>query len=323
MNQQQKNDIRDLILNPSEIGTAIVNWAEFNASHPGITWGIPTLDEKIIPLRPGKVCGLVARPGNCKTTLMAALAKREALRLQATKTTKECVVYVTLEQLAEEIESFFISDGDISASDIAWNRVNLDTIRRKALERADLPLYLIGYSHLRAGSSQPKMTLNNVLNAIESMEADYHVKPTLVCIDYMQIIPVQGFSSKIEQMEQAPKLVKQLALRLGVPIVVGVQASRAVDDLKIKIPAMAHAQWGSAIEQACDVLFGMWRPAVTEEVGTIIRLRNKDYTVTPHLFLMRMLKQRGDDGRWTWALNFQPQYLKLEEREQDLYADDY
>jgi len=80
----------------------------------------------------------------------------------------------------------------------------------------------------------------------------------------------------------------------------------------------------SAIEQTADKFFGLWRPWLTEphfdEGGreTHVTVDNHEYPVRPELLLMQMLKQRFEDGRWTWALRFQPQYLKLCALETDI-----
>ncbi len=131
---------------------------------------------------------------------------------------------------------------------------------------------------------------------------------------------MDGYRDRVKRVTEVPPLVKELALRVGVPAVCGVQAARDVDDLKMPIPEMRHAQWASSIEQAADKLFSLWRPYRTYgEEGEPIRLSKTGaaHLITPELTVMRMLKQRMDDGRHTWTLYFAPQYMKLAEMEQE------
>lgn len=313
----KKDDFSLLLNTPGQLATNYVKWAERIHEHPGITWGIPAIDRRVIPMRPGDLVGLVGRPGAGKSCLLAYLAKREAANIIGRKAVKrEVVVYATWESSAEEIENFWMSSGEYSASDVAWGRVPLDVIRSKMAKRASMPIFTIGYSIANAGKLQPRMTLPAVLGAIETMERDYSLKPTLLLFDYLQLIPIAGARNRVEQVLEAPPRIKELALRVGAPAVCGIQASRDVDRRRDKIPEPDDCQWGSSIEQAADKLFGLWRPIKTEgRDAEPIEFRGKLLPITENLFFLRMIKQRWEQGRHTWALYFSPQYLRLAELE--------
>lgn len=308
---------RVLVNTPAELASQFSAWYDNLQAHPGVPWGIPALDKAIIPMRPGDLVGLVARPGHGKSSMLAYLARAEAKRIiERGAQDTEVVVYVTWESSAEELETFFLSDGTFSATDIAWGRVAPGDLKHKLLKRAALPIWTIGHSIARAGKPMPRMTIPAVLGAIESMQADYGVKPVLLLFDYLQLIPVEGAASRMDQVLEAPPRIKELALRVGAPAVCGVQASREVDSLKVKIPQPQHCQWGSSIEQAADKLFGLWRPWKTEEHDSPpIEINGKSVVITENLLIMQMTKQRMDNGRESFALFFAPQYLKLAQME--------
>lgn len=310
----------DVLLNtPGQIAQQYGQWYRKILDNPGVPWGIPSIDNKVIPARPGDLIGLAARPGNGKSSLMAYLARAESKRIlgrtEKDPKNNEVVVYITWESSAEEIETFFMSDGEFSASDVSWGRVPYEAVARKLAKRASIPIWIIGHSIERAGQPMPRMTLPSVLNCIEHMERDYGKRPTLLLFDYLQLIPVQGAADRVSQVLESPPLIKELAQRVGVPAVCGVQASREVDTLKVKIPQKHHMQWGSSVEQAADKLFGLWRPWTTEQPDDEpIEIAPGQFApIKPDLLVMQMLKQRGDDGRFTWGLHFAPQYLRLEE----------
>ena len=246
MTTNKNRDNFDILVNsPAELSAAYASWYKQTLTNPGIPWGIPAIDKYVIPMRPGDLVGLVARPGHGKSSLMAYLARAEAKRIvERGKAGEEVIVYVTWESSAEEVETFFLSDGRWSASDIAWGRVPYEDIARRLVKRAQFPVWTIGHSIAKAGRPMPRMTLPAVLGAIESMQADYGIRPVLLLFDYLQLIPVANARNRIEQVLEAPPLIKELAMRVGVPAVCGVQASRQVDERKWKVPQPYDCQWG-------------------------------------------------------------------------------
>jgi len=312
----QLPDYRTLVHSPNDLAAEYVEWAERIQTEDGIRFGVPAIDKMVIPMRAGDLVSFVARPGHGKTSLLAYFAREQARRIQARNGgSPEVVVYVTWEQSAEELEAFFAADGQSSVSDIAWGRADLEAIRRYAVKRAGVPIWVIGHGIGRAGQKTPRMTPDVVLGAIETMREDYGVKPALMLFDYMQLIPVDNYRDRVQQVTEVPHRIKELALRIGAPALVGVQASRDVDNRTEKIPEMRDAQWASSIEQTCDKVFGLWRPYQTEEEGKTIELGADRFTVNEHLLIVRMLKQRGDRGRYTWGMYFDPAYLKLAQLE--------
>lgn len=314
MRTRETANIRQLVNTPADLATNFGAWYDGIKSNPGITWGIPVIDKAVIPMRPGDLVGLIARPGHGKSSLLAYLARTEARRIvERGAAAREVVVYVTWESSAEEIETFFISDGEFSATDVAWGRVPKDVITKRLLKRAGFPVWTIGHSVARAGQPMPRMTLPAILEAIESMESDFGVKPTLLLFDYLQLIPIEKAATRVDQVLEAPPRIKELALRIGAPAVCGVQAAREVDTLRVKIPQPHHCQWGSSIEQAADKLFGLWRPWKTEDHSAPpIEVNPGQFApITEDLLVMQLVKQRMDSGRAAFALHFAPQYLKL------------
>lgn len=319
MVDKMRGKARMLIHTPAELASEHLAWARHNKSVPGIPWGVPSVDRKMIPMRPGDLVGIMGRPGHGKSSVMAALARGESSRIiERGAEASEAVVTVTWESSAEELENFFIADENASASDVAWGRADIDYLERKAVKRARVPIWVIGHGIGRVSVDTPRMTVDVVYNAIESMKEDYGVTPTLVLLDYVQIIPVANASERTAQVSEAVIRAKELAQRAGVPIVMGVQARREVDDYKLPIPEKGDAQYSSAIEQTCDKLFALWRPAISP--GFENKLIEVEGCVAPvevskRLMILRMLKQRFEDGRFTWALHFAPEYLTLCELE--------
>ncbi len=312
-----KTSYRDLVHTPAELAVEHVAWAEHIKSDPGVTFGIQAIDKIVLPMRGGDLVSIIARPTMGKTSLMATFAREHARKLQALGAAGKdrAVVYVTWEQSAEELEAFFQADGKTTISDIAWGRVSIDALQAKAVKRAGVPIWVIGHGIGRAGKPTPRMTPDVVLGAIETMKIDFGITPSLMLFDYMQLIPVANAKDRMQQVTEVPIRIKELALRIGAPAIVGVQAGRHVDERDIKLPEMRDAQWSSAIEQTSDKIFGLWRPAQTERIGQTISIGDEAHTVQENLLIIRLLKQRGEQGRHTWAMYFNPASLRLAEME--------
>ena len=308
----QPSRLRNMLLSPAEASSAYVAYAQKIRDWPGVCWGVQSLDKAIIPMRPGDVVGIIARPGHGKSTLMAYLARKTAKDIVTRGATdKECVVYCTFEQSCEEIETFFEIEGDTySASDLAWGRVDIDAMMRGAIKRLTLPVWMMGKSMIRRGRI-PRMTVDNVYRALETMEADHGIKPSLIILDYIQIIPIDKPAERTAQVGDAINRAKtDLAMNVGCPIVFGVQARRDVDSRSSKIPTSADCQWASEIEQAADKLLGIWRPCLTEDVLSV-QVNRAEHVVTPQLLVAKLLKQRGEQAGQTFALHFAPQWVRL------------
>jgi len=310
------DNFKTLIHTPADLAVEFIDYARKIKANPGITWGVPSMDKVIIPMRPGDVTGIIARPGHGKSTSAAYLARHIGKQIAEQGIKDQCVVYVTFEQSIEEIESMFEIEGDsgYDLSDVAWGRADIDAMIKASVKRLSLPVVLIGKSQSRRKQT-PRMTVDNVYRALASLEEDYKVKPSLVVLDYIQIIPVEKASDRVTQVGEAIVRSKELAIDIGAPIVFCVQASRKVDDYGEKIPTASDCQWASAIEQTADKLLGIWRPVLTEDADAVLNMGGKEIKITQNLFIARLLKQRMAQAGNTFVLNFAPQYVRLSDME--------
>jgi len=326
MSKPQRDDFRVLVHNEAQLAASYVKWAQRIHDTEGCSWNVPGIDKKVIPLRAGEMAVIVGRPGHAKTSLMAYLAKAEAQRImdRGTRDT-ECVVYVTWEESAEELTKMFIPrvGADYTITDLAWGRVPMDTIIGQASKLSQFPPILVighGIERARSGKRAPVMTPDAVLSAIETLETDYGRKPTLALFDYVQRVPIQRISNKVEEVTEAVKAINDLGMRIACPIYVGAQARQEVDRRDDKMPAAADCQWASAILQDADKLFAVMRPAQylsPSQMGHEIYefSDGRSFIVNTNLLILKMWKQRGDAGNQAWAMHFEPDTLALNEIE--------
>jgi replicative DNA helicase len=309
-------DYRSLVHTPADLAVEFVEYAKTRKRYNGVTWGVPSMDSVIIPMHPGDITGIIARPGHGKSTLCAYLARHTGKRIMESDDKNRAVVYVTFEQSVEEIEAMFEIDAasELSITDIAWGKADIDQLVRQSVKRPALPVAMIGKSQSRRKVT-PRMTIENVYKALRSFEDDYKTRIELIILDYIQIIPVEGARDRTTQVGEAINASKELAIDCGCPIVIAVQAKADVDKYDLKIPGAGDTQWASAIGQVCDKEIGMWRPVLTEQDGAVIDIGSKEIKVTQNLMVARISKQRMAPAGYTFILNFAPEYVRLADME--------
>lgn len=309
-------DTRNLFFSPAESATRLKDYLHMLATRPKIDlFGHNQLSKAILPL-PGDVIGIIGRPGHGKTTL-AAIAAIEAAKRIADEdlAEKEISVFISFEQAIERIEVLLHADRQHSTTDILSGKFKEEEILQKNFERVGLPVWVAGRSII-----QPKpfvrMTLQNLYDGLAKLYEEFGIKPRLICLDYIQIVPVVKEKDPVEQITDAMKLSKEVALRLSCINVIGVQAGRAVDTRSEQIPNLSDCQWASAIEQIGNVLISLHRPALTGKK----RLTMPDGTeldITKELLLYRILKQTSGEAGETGYMYFAPQYVQLANMELD------
>src|SRR5512147_2513298 len=75
------NDYRWLVHTPADLAVQFVEYTKQRKHYNGVTWGVPSMDKVIIPMHPGDVTGVIARPGHGKSTLCAYLARYTGKRI--------------------------------------------------------------------------------------------------------------------------------------------------------------------------------------------------------------------------------------------------
>lgn len=291
-----------------------------------ITTGHPELDDELT-IYPGSMSVVVGRPGMGKSMLLKSIAAREHKRiLDAGTKNDECVVFVTLEEPKTKL---CIQIGQLP---ITWRDAVRGTVAdREAARMAavylpkTLPaLMIIEHPGLVDGKVAEPLSAERVLTAIEQIYVEFGKRPTLVCLDYLQLLKGQGqpytVKAKTEHVMAASQGALNLARSLQVPVVLAVQAARDADGRMPPLPRMSDMQWASQIEQDADNIIGLCRPAALESIQdeianmghATVDIAGVSHTVTDSLMMLGVVKARNDGcvGR-RYAAHLHPERLTL------------
>ncbi len=313
-------EIRGLFHKPDSLASQYVSFIESIRKGGNVDWGVPSMDVfgKVVPMRPGEVAGIIGRPGHGKSSIAAYLAKYNANKIVAEQNEKtECVCFVTYEQSVEELEAFFQAGEDYSLEDLAWGKIEMDAIIKRALERPKLPVWTLGSSVIKR-HKYIRMTIDNVYSALQQMETEFHVHPRLICMDYLQIIPVEHGRQRVEEIAEAMIRSKELAKEIGSAMVITSQAARRVDDYDEQLPGSNDSMGSAAFEHVVDKGFSIWRPAKTHKDKTEIILKGQNYPINENLIVIENWKQRLAPPAGKFVLNFNPGLVRLADMERDV-----
>jgi replicative DNA helicase len=312
------------IYTPAESTTRFVQYVNHLYDTPGIKFGVPSIDKKVLPMRPGEVIGITGRPGHGKSSLQSYFALQEAKRIIADGTTEsEIVLYVTWEQSVEVQELFFqaaLQGYDYSISDLAWGRADRQKVIEKAIKnRVSNPIWIAGVSlmHQDATENQP-MYIETLFGEIERIQDDHGVKPTLICFDYLQRVPVQNTRSESQRNLQVAAAIMEtsnLAKRIGCPILLGVQAKAEVDHRDNKIPMMGDAYYSAELAHVVDKHFGIMKPIKYYEKGHMLGFtfdgQQHHIPVDDNTLLVQLDKQRLEQGMRRFAIHFDMARMRM------------
>lgn len=307
---------------PAQTSTYYVQYADLVNKSKKLDYGC-ILDNHIPPAIPGDYIAILGRPGNKKSTLMAALAKRYALGIKDDE--KKAIIYATWDESTEFIENYLsASYGGYSAADMVWGRVTKEMAIKAQLKRIEqLPsLWVWGTSIMDKKQDKPPFTASWLFKSITELYRREGIEVIALFLDFLQNIPTEGRMSKMETVMEASGQAKHLAKEIGCPVFAGVQASRKVDERPDKIPIWSDALWAAQIEIDATKQWSLMNPIKYLDGEELHNLQNgipiepyivagKPYQITSDLVILRNLKLRGGSGAGLYPFGINQDTLEI------------
>lgn len=241
----------DQIVQTSKAGTLTVEQAidayheavKLRGTEPaGMPYGIPKLDEILMPAKAGRLIMIAARPSVGKTALAEWIVDNWAKNGP--------VLFASLEMDSEELLDRAISrDSGIPLEPIIKGQVKHEDLAQYIEQRRQVPIIYdtksSTMSAIRASAARTKLANGGRLAA--------------VVIDYMQLLgDKDGGDNEVYRIANISHAAKRMARALGCPVLGLVQFSRAIESSdKPRPPRLSDMRDSGALEQDADVVIAL------------------------------------------------------------------
>ena len=255
---------------------------------PGLSTGLPDLDDLILGLNKSELVIIAARPGMDKTSIALNIALNVAM------TQHKKVAIFSLEMSREQLVTRLLSRAALVPSQ------NLFTGRLTDQQWRDVAAAANTLSAcdilIDDNSTLTVADMNAQCRTIRGLD--------LVVIDYLQLMSSaggRGFSneSRTQAVSDISRMMKVMAKQLGVPVICLSQLNRAAEARQDKRPLLSDLRESGSIEQDADVVIGLYREGY-----------NNRECENPNLAEAIVLKNRkGQTG--TVQLTWVPEYTSF------------
>lgn len=280
-------------------------------------FGIPALDEYLVPLWIGDICVIIALTSNGKSFLGRVAVSNYLLRVGRSGAP---VIWVSTEETLEKVAALFIArmiDG-ISYLDIVQGRVPVDDFIRAAsspglFRLMDLPLYIIAHSSNIEERDQGIRNLN--INEIRASITSLGERPGLVVLDYLQRVRTTEDIgvSKQQQVSDIVEGLRAFTDEFKTTLMVMSQAKARVVERATPMPGIMDSEWSAVMGHSAELGIASWIPRTTHTHGANIRIGQHSFILDANQSLMaiQVAKQKdGDMGR-VFIVEYDPINLTL------------
>jgi len=234
-----------------------INDSYTGKKEPGISTGIPQLDDKLGFFRSGQMIVLAGRPAMGKTTVaqnFAWTAMQNGIG----------VFFGSLEMTGEELATRFLSKGlaesgiKIPYHNMTAGRISEAEMRNvveEAKRQESLPLIV---------SEREVRECSKMRSAVRRAQQKLEESGTplgLVIIDYVQKMSHDRFYKPIDIVGAASDLCKSLAMDLNLPVIALGQLNRTVEARDPPVPMLSDLRESGKLEEDADVALFCYREA--------------------------------------------------------------
>lgn len=219
----------------------------------GLTTGIPSLDEKLMGLKPEALIVIAGRPKMGKTTFAMNIADHNAVQCH-----KQVLVF-SLEMSNQQL---------MDKSLASLGLIPLQTLKDgTAMSR--YPKELLAASSKIANSGLVLYDRKGAtINRIRSVARRHKLKHglDLILVDHIGLVDVEDSrASPVQRISEITRQLKLLAKELGVPVIALSQLNRALEMRPNKRPIPSDLRDSGSIEQDADMILFVYRDEVYNE----------------------------------------------------------
>ena len=220
--------------------------------YSGVVSGFNDLDNMLGGLQNSDLVILAGRPSMGKTALATNIAFNAA-KYYSNEEEKGSVVMFSLEMSAEQIGLRILAE---------QSRIPSDKLRKGELNERDSAALSSTYQEIHQLNfffdDSPNLTVSELRSKLRRYKKNYNIK--LVLIDYLQLIKPEGQrDSRVNELSEITRSLKQLAKEFDLPVVSLSQLSRQVENRDDKRPLLSDLRESGSIEQDADVVMFIYR----------------------------------------------------------------
>lgn len=215
----------------------------------GVPSGLSDIDRLTGGWQKSDLIIIAGRPSMGKTTFALQVAKNASVGFKIKGTVFSLEMSTT--QLCMKLISN--SSESYSTSQLVKGRISIEQVTDLQTRSKDL---LDGTMMI---DDTPGMSVQQLCAKATVSFYEYGIE--YIVVDYLQLLYVAGFSGTREQeISLISRMLKQLAKKLNIPVIVLSQLSRAVESRPDKRPQLSDLRESGSIEQDADVVIFCFRP---------------------------------------------------------------
>lgn len=220
----------------------------------GIPSGFKKMDECLGGFHPSDLIIVAGRPSMGKTALTTNFAFNAA-RIALEKNEGGAVAFFSLEMSAEQLANRILGQESGLSSDL---------IRRGDIGKSDFPKLVEVSNRLNSLPFYIDDTPGLSVAALRTRARRLKRQGGLgmIIIDYLQLLSSPGkkaAENRVLELSEITRNLKALAKELNVPVIVGSQLSRSVEQRDDKRPQLADLRESGSIEQDSDIVMFIYR----------------------------------------------------------------
>lgn len=218
---------------------------ENTVTHKGKAGGVKTgfnrIDSIVGGFKPGQMIVLAARPGMGKTALALNVA------VNAARDEKTVLIF-SMEMTNIDLGNRFLS----MSSNIDLQSMGKGDLSPEDMEMLVEGMESLGDKNIYMADTQ-NLTILDMKNKCRRLTKEKGLD--LIIIDYLQLMnaPIKS-DNREREISYLSRSVKQMAIEIGVPIILLSQLSREVEKRKKHTPQLADLRESGAIEQDADIV---------------------------------------------------------------------
>lgn len=290
-------------------------------------FGIPKLDDEIVPFWPGDyifTCGL---PSNGKSFFARMQMLRIVNALINGGHTDRAVVWITTEESVERVTTAWISAlTGVSSTEILsgkMNRVHSVKINEVVSQVSSWPIYIVGSTlgnHANKVDDEGnvlhtshRMTIHEMEGALDYI-ASLGIDIIYIVLDYLQRVrqPAE-IHNREEHVRTTIDWGRDMGHKFSCPFNMVTQAKFELFQKEVPVPGLQHSEWSANAGQSADTFFGVCLPQIKPGIGeTFSWGRFQDVTVERGMMIIYMAKQKMGVGQESYLVRAKPDIMEWE-----------